>query len=756
MAVPSYTTDLTLIHTTDAFSANWTEPTGFADGAITLPETDYFIQNTGCLSKTMGNPTTASSGAIYNNGSGITVTAPNAVFIWIYFGAPNALSTQANGGLRFFAGSGTAAFKQYYVKGSDTYTYGGWVNMPFHPSIETGAATISVNATNGTYTRSAGDFTTNGFEAGMTIIATGFTNAGNNATKIISTVTATVITVTSNTGLVTETGGGDEQIRQCDNLTGAPTTTAQYFGAAAVLSGASAVSKGNPLGIDVLRYGRGEARIADGSTADGYATFGGFAATNDSLSNRWGLIQAVDGGYLVKGLVIFGYSTAVDFRDSNTSILIDDTEKTVSSFNAFEVRQALSRVDLTNISFLALGTTARGNFITTNNADINITGCTFTSMGTFGFQSGSTILTSTFRQCDLVTQTGATFTGCTFDSSRASASILSDNPSVISGCTFISDGSNHAIQISAAGSFNLTDHTFTGYATTDGSTGNEVIYNNSGGAVTLNSSGNTGTISIRNGAGASTTIVQSVTVSMHVENSAGTDIQNAQVYIQKSASGKSWNYTSASANNAGDADFIIIGAVDADLPQGGWLHVWDASTNLKQNYRYLSWTTSTDTTFTLRNQVTGSATSVGTSTILNSTGIGALDIQEGDTIRNTTDGSWAIVDELSTNSATTTDLTGGSDNTWQNSDAFSVHRLAVNYTVTEDLIDIPIFNGQTDSNGDISTTYNYGALSTPLSVIIRVRLNQGTPKYIPFNTSGTIGSSGFSGTAVLSEDTVAT
>lgn len=755
MAAPSYTTDLTLIHATDAASASWTEPTGFTDGAITLPETDYFIQNTGCLSKTMGAGASATSGAIYNSG-GITVNAPNAIFIWIYFGAPNALATQANGGLRFFAGSGTAAFKHYYVRGSDTYTYGGWENIPFHPSIETGAATISVDATNGTYTRSVGSFLTDDFEQGMTIMATGFTNAGNNATKIISTVTATVITVTSNSGLVTETGNGDEQIRQCDNLTGAPTTTAQYFGAAAVLSGASAVSKGNPLGIDVLRYGRGESRIADGSTADGYATFTGFAATNDSISNRWGLIQAIDGGYLVQGLVIFGYSTAVDFRDSNTSILIANTEKTVSSFNAFEVRQALSRVDLTNISFLALGTASRGNFITTDNADINIAGCSFTKMGTFSFQSNSTILTSTFRQCDLITQSGATFTGCTFDSTRASAAVLASNVTTMSGCTFISDGSSHAIEISSAGSHDLTDHTFTGYASTDGSTGNEVIYNNSGGAVTLNSSGNTGTISIRNGTNASTTIVQSVTASFHVEDTDGTDIQNAQVYIQKSASGKSWNYTSASGNNAGDADFIVTGSVDADLPQSGWLHIWDASENMKQNYRYLSWSTSTNTTFVLRTEVTGSATSAGTSTILNSTGIGALDIQEGDTIRNTTDGSWAVIDELSTNSATTTELTGGSDNTWSSGDAFSVHRLAINYTATEDLVDIPIFNGQTDVNGDISTSYNYGALSASLPVIIRVRSNQGTPKYIPFSTSGTITSSGFSGTAVLTEDTVAT
>ena len=46
----------------------------------------------------------------------------------------------------------------------------------------------------------------------MTITMSGFTNGGNNVTKIIESVTALVITVTSGTGLVTESGTGDEHI----------------------------------------------------------------------------------------------------------------------------------------------------------------------------------------------------------------------------------------------------------------------------------------------------------------------------------------------------------------------------------------------------------------------------------------------------------------------------------------------------------------------------------------------------------------
>lgn len=70
--------------------------------------------------------------------------------------------------------------------------------------------TINVNATNKTLSRTAGDFTTDGFHAGQVIQLTGFPTS--NTTKVISTVSALVITCTNSTGLTTESGGGDERI----------------------------------------------------------------------------------------------------------------------------------------------------------------------------------------------------------------------------------------------------------------------------------------------------------------------------------------------------------------------------------------------------------------------------------------------------------------------------------------------------------------------------------------------------------------
>lgn len=74
---------------------------------------------------------------------------------------------------------------------------------------------------------------------------------------------------------------------------------------------------------------------------------------------------------------------------------------------------------------------------------------------------------------------------------------------------------------------------------------------------------------------------------------------------------------------------------------------------------------------------TGSATSAGSSTTLNCTGIGSSGIAQYDLIRNVTDGSWALVLTVATDSITTTRLRDGSGNTWDNSDVWRVNEFVI-------------------------------------------------------------------------------
>lgn len=404
MTAPAYTTDLTSGVISEAESSTgWTEPTGFTAGTLAA-ETDYFIQSPGsgtthCISKSMGASAPASSGSIFDSGGGKTIPSPGAFMTWLFFGAPNALAVQISGGMQVFCGSSGANFQQWYVRGSDTYPYGGWICVPVDPAVAQ------------------------------------------------------------------------------STQTGTPSGTKQFFGAAAYIP-TIAVSKGSPFGVDVIRYGRCEARIAYGATADGYATFAGFVATNDTVANRWGLLQSVQGGYLMQGLIILGYVNACDFRDANRNIFIANTEKVISSFNAIEVRQATSRVDMTAISITALGTTSRGNWITTDNADINKDGCVFTDMGTFSYKSNSTILNSVYRRCDQITQGGATFTGCTIDNSTAATAMVITDINAVTNSKFISDGTGYALEaFGVSGSYTMTGLTFTGYAAgVSGTSGNEAVH----------------------------------------------------------------------------------------------------------------------------------------------------------------------------------------------------------------------------------------------------------------------------------------
>jgi len=542
MAAPSYTTDLAIIDDCDAVDANWTEPTGFTIGAITLPETDYFIEETGCLSKNIN--AAGSAGAIYNTGAGQTIAISGAVLTWIYFGAPNALQTQAAGGYQLFAGSATSAFKQFYVRGSDTWQYGGWLCIPVCPSIETGAITVSVVAASRTYTRTAGgsgSFITDGFEAGQTVVVTGFTNGGNNGQKIIESVTATVITITSGTGLINESGTADEQIRFADALTGSPSTTRQYFGGGAVVPGPSVPSKGNPFGIDSPRFGRCDARISGGETSN-YATFAGYAAVNDATTARYGLIQAVDGGYLWQGLLTLGYGGPVDFRDSNTLILIADTQKVYSDFNKIEIKGPTSRVDWTSISFLALGTASKGRLEVVENADVNILGCTFTDMDTFKFLGSSSVQDSTFRRCGQITAPGTVMTGTSVDSYTGAA----DTSAVVWNVDINPDGylddmiftkgslAHHAIEMGTTSPTTMTLRglTFAGFNSSNGQNDSVLHIKRDSGAVTINAINCTGTVSYKSAGAAVTVEVDPVDLFVHVQDiDTSADISGATVLV---------------------------------------------------------------------------------------------------------------------------------------------------------------------------------------------------------------------------------
>lgn len=314
-----------------------------------------------------------------------------------------------------------------------------------------------------------------------------------------------------------------------DGTVGTPAGTYRIFGCYCNTS--TGIGKGNPLGIDVIRRGRGELRIAAGDLANGYGTFAGAAAANDASTARWGLCQAQDGTYLIQGMLVLGYAAAVDFRDQNKVIIIANTKKVQSTFNRIEVRNASSRVDWTNINITALGTVSRGAFEMIDAADVNLDTCVFTDMDTFIFLSSASVLGCTFRRCNLVTASGADFSGSTVASSTVAAdasallwNVATDTDGKLDDMTFVrGTNSHHAIELgpNTPSSITLRGMTVSGFNASNGQT-DSVIYNNSGKSITINVTGNSGTISYKNGTGASTSIVADQrTLTVEVRDEAG-------------------------------------------------------------------------------------------------------------------------------------------------------------------------------------------------------------------------------------------
>lgn len=278
----------------------------------------------------------------------------------------------------------------------------------------------------------------------------------------------------------------------------------------------TAVSKGNPLGFDVFRYGRGELSVINGDITNGYATFSGMALANDANTARWGLFQQVKGGYNAKGLVTLGSDTTpVEFVDSNKNITVDVTPKVNSSFNRLEVRNISSVIEWNNINITqaltdagsGATTASKWSFEAIDDVPITKNTCVFTDDGTFIYQSNSTLNSVTYRRCDTVT--GGTHNNTTFNNATGTSAASSTTLNNYTDCVFTSSGTGFGVDISGTQiTTNTTmswNNTSSGYADT---TGNRTIKVDVTTGNTLTINNNTGdTIYVENIGGGSVSIV---------------------------------------------------------------------------------------------------------------------------------------------------------------------------------------------------------------------------------------------------------
>lgn len=138
-----------------------------------------------------------------------------------------------------------------------------------------------------------------------------------------------------------------------------------------------------------------------------------------------------------------------------------------------------------------------------------MTGVAINGAGDVQLRAVTTFASMTFTNCPTVVQNGAAIAYSSFFNSTIS---VCNAPGLLSYCDFTSGGSGHALIITTPGTYSFVGNTFSGYGANESTAA--AIYNNSGGLVVLNISGGGSTPTVRNGAGASTTVNNTVTLTL--------------------------------------------------------------------------------------------------------------------------------------------------------------------------------------------------------------------------------------------------
>jgi hypothetical protein len=459
MAVPSYTEDLTDIDLAESGSTGVAINFSGGGGGAPAFGADLGMQGNGAWDRPCS---AAERGILFNQTPGAPVVATGVhIFQWGFTATPGITDVLATRGAYVIAGTGTGALVQFHVEGSDTFGAQGRVGKCY-------------------------------------------------AYRYLNT---------ANTGSV-----------PYRTLTGSPGATPTYFGFGLKTI---ATAKGSNVGCDAVRYGTGAyltagELIAEGDASDNPCTFLGFNTQNDAIANRWGILTSVGGSnYELQGRFVIGQNNAGTatrcvFQDSDRNISLVDTVHSETDFTQVIIDHASTYAELVNINLTALGTNNPGRFVVNAaNPTVVVTGGTWTDMGITTLRSNTTATNLTWRRTDIITQNGATIDGSTFDGTAATHHVLSDNPSVIQDCTFLSDGTGHAVRCDTTGTYNWIGNSDSGYtgirgtnSTPASGSANAMFYNNSGGLITLNVSGGGQAPSVRNGAGATTTVNNNVSVTL--------------------------------------------------------------------------------------------------------------------------------------------------------------------------------------------------------------------------------------------------
>ena len=248
--------------------------------------------------------------------------------------------------------------------------------------------------------------------------------------------------------------------------------------------------------------------------------------------------EKIKGVYRLSGKLQLGDDDGTNdcyFKDSGQIIIFEDLEVNSSLYELKVIGNSTGTtiIDLSG-NFI---TSVADNYVITMTDATNVTSVTLDGkiIQKAGDFFGSSVVSgdgTVFDQCGMLEPNASTLTNFTVKNGTESADLKFPTTNNLSNASFISSGTGHAILLENTGEITFDNFSFTGYASSDGDTGNECIYNNSGGEVTINVTGGD-TPTVMNGSGASTIlVVNPVTTKVTVKDlSTGLVIENARVLV---------------------------------------------------------------------------------------------------------------------------------------------------------------------------------------------------------------------------------
>ena len=231
---------------------------------------------------------------------------------------------------------------------------------------------------------------------------------------------------------------------------------------------------GENIWLDYLRRGAGY--TATGGTSSDPITPDTIATVDNS--NGYGILLKEDGVLFCSGVVTIGSgATATDFDSIGDLIVYPDNPYMRSPNYGIVAAGSGCNVLFDGTVIKTAGDNAfnRYNFdLSDSNVTATVTGCLLDKGNLFTFSSGQSVTKNTFNVCNQIATNGATFTDNVVKNSSSLSSLVVPiaNATALSGNSFTSDGSNHAVEFTGTAQNFTWDNLLDNYD--PGTTGSDV------------------------------------------------------------------------------------------------------------------------------------------------------------------------------------------------------------------------------------------------------------------------------------------